>query len=254
MSPRKEPEQQEPVVQRVRVRYAKRGPLRFTSHRDFARALERALRRAAVPIAFSSGFHPHPRVSYMSAAPTGVASEAEYAELALRRHAEPEDVVKALDTALPPGLDVIEGVTATSSGFADRFEASAWRIELPGVTEDTASAALAAFLAAREVVVTRLTKKGNRDFDARSAVVRAEVIPVAGGDDARCAILDLVVSQVTPAVRPGDVLSGLSLVADLELPVPPRVTRLAQGPLTESGDIADPLHADRTSPRAGAGR
>ena len=49
-----------PVVQRLRIRYAKRGRLRFSSHRDFQRALERALRRAAVPMAYSAGFQPAP--------------------------------------------------------------------------------------------------------------------------------------------------------------------------------------------------
>ncbi|MBX6723253.1 MAG: DUF2344 domain-containing protein, partial [Dactylosporangium sp.] len=77
-------------MQRVRIRYAKRGPLRFTSHRDFARAFERALRRADVPVAYSQGFSPHPRVSYASAAPTGAASEAEYLELALREPVDPD--------------------------------------------------------------------------------------------------------------------------------------------------------------------
>src|SRR5436305_1819116 len=72
-----------PVVQRLRVRYAKRGRLRFTSHRDFARAFERALRRADVPMAYSAGFSPHPKISYAGAAPTGVASEAEYLEIGL---------------------------------------------------------------------------------------------------------------------------------------------------------------------------
>lgn len=253
MSPKKQPEPQEPAVQRLRFRYTKRGRLRFTSHRDFARALERALRRADVPIAYSSGFHPHPRVSYQSAAPTGVASEAEYAELALRREAEPAEMAKALDEALPDGLDILEAVEARTSGFADRMEASRWRIELPEITGERLDEAVAAFLAAETVTVTRLTKKGNRAFDARKAVVSARTEPVARAASATCAILDLVVRQVTPAVRPDDVLSGLSLVANLELPVPPRVTRLAQGPLTESGDIADPLHADRVHPRDSAG-
>ena len=74
-----------PVVQRLRIQYAKRGRLRFTSHRDFARAFERALRRAAVPMAYSAGFSPHPKISYVGAAPTGVASEAEYLEIGLAR-------------------------------------------------------------------------------------------------------------------------------------------------------------------------
>ncbi len=70
-----------PTVQRLRVHYTKRGRLRFSSHRDFQRAFERALRRAAVPMAYSAGFSPHPKVSYAGAAPTGVASEAEYLEI-----------------------------------------------------------------------------------------------------------------------------------------------------------------------------
>ena len=69
------------VVQRLRIRFAKRGRLRFTSHRDVARAFERALRRARIPVAFSSGFTAHPRVSWIGAAPTGVASEAELLEI-----------------------------------------------------------------------------------------------------------------------------------------------------------------------------
>src|SRR5438132_10708386 len=99
-----------PVVQRVRFRYAKRGRLRFTSHRDFARAFERALRRAGVPMAYSAGFTPHPKISYVGAAPTGVASEAEYLEIGLAQTCDPEEVRRDLDAALPAGLDIVEVV------------------------------------------------------------------------------------------------------------------------------------------------
>ena len=120
-------------MQRIRIRYAKRGPLRFTSHRDFARAFERAVRRAGVPIAYSQGFTPHPKISYASAAPTGVASEAEYLEIGLQAAVDPEQVRLALDAALSPGLDVLDGRGGAGGGsLADRIDASRWRIELPG--------------------------------------------------------------------------------------------------------------------------
>ncbi|MEH1127261.1 TIGR03936 family radical SAM-associated protein [Micromonospora sp. CPCC 206061] len=240
---------QAPVVQRVRIRYAKRGPLRFTSHRDFARAFERALNRAGVPIAYSQGFTPHPKISYASAAPTGVASEAEYLEIGLRATVDPVDLRAALDAALSPGLDVIDAVEAHGGSLADRIDASVWRIELPGVESDTLRHAVDAFEAAEEVLVERLTKQGRRTFDARGAVVKigvgAEIAAPNEVTGVPCAILDLVVRQVTPAVRPDDVLSGLRVVADLEPPVPPRATRLAQGTLTAQGEIVDPLEADR---------
>ena len=112
MATRTQPEQHAPPVQRLRIKYAKRGRARFTSHRDFGRAFERALRRAAVPMAYSSGFSPHPRISYANAAPTGAASEAEYLEIGLAAACDPAAVHAALDAALPPGLDIVEVVVA----------------------------------------------------------------------------------------------------------------------------------------------
>jgi radical SAM-linked protein len=235
------------VVQRVRVRYAKRGRLRFTSHRDFARAFERALRRADVPVAYSAGFNPHPKVSYVGAAPTGVASEAEYLELALAATVDVEQLRAALDACLPPGLDVLECVevrTATS-GFADRVDASRWRLELPGITPAEATSALAAFLAEEHVEVERLTKDGRRLLDARGPVVAASASPDPAEDG--CAILELVVRQVTPTVRPDDVLAALRAVAGLVPVAPPRATRLTQGRLDDRGRFADPLAPDRAA-------
>ena len=254
---------QAPVVQRVRIRYAKRGPLRFTSHRDFARAFERAIHRAGVPIAYSQGFTPHPKVSYASAAPTGVASEAEYLEIGLRERVDVALLARALDAALSPGLDVLDAVEAPVGGsLADRIDAGSWAVELPGVDADTARRAVAAFLAADEVPVERLTKQGRRTFDARGPVASLVVRDAAGVSAADgvpsevaaapCAILDLVVRQGTPTVRPDDVLSGLRVVADLEPPVPPRATRLAQGVLTAQGEFVDPLAADRPAVAVGA--
>ena len=72
-----------PAVQYLVVRYAKRGKMRFASHRDVARAFERGVRTAGLPIAYSAGFTPHPKISYPGGAPTCAASEAEYLSLAL---------------------------------------------------------------------------------------------------------------------------------------------------------------------------
>jgi radical SAM-linked protein len=234
--------------------------MRFTSHRDFARAFERALLRANVPIAFSQGFTPHPKISYASAAPTGAASEAEYLEIGLRSTVDPADLRAALDAALSPGLDVLDAVVAPLSGgesLADRIHASVWRIELSGVAPEDLAAAVVMFLAASEVHVERLTKQGRRTFDARGAVTYLAVAGVgdvapSGVADAPCAILDLVVRHGTPTVRPDDVLSGLRVVADLEPPAPHRATRLAQGSLTAQGEIVDPLDADRLTADIGA--
>jgi radical SAM-linked protein len=237
-----------PVVQKIRLRYAKRGRLRFTSHRDFARAFERALRRAEVPMAYSAGFTPHPKISYIGAAPTGVASEAEYVEIGLATAVEVESLRGALDDALPQGLDITEAVEIPATGagsLADRIEASDWRIELPGVERAAAERAVDAFLATDEYLVERLTKDGRRELDARAPVVSLCVAGApdrgAGPNGDPSAILELVVRQVTPAVRPDDVLSALRAVAGLAPSAPPLAVRRAQGPLDAFGAVGDPL-------------
>ena len=226
------PVQQAPPVQRMRIRYAKRGRLRFTSHRDFSRAFERAVFRARLPMSYSSGFNPHPRISYAGAAPTGSASEAEYLEIALAEEVTPEWIEEQLRGTMPDGLDILEVVTSPGGSLADRLTGSRWRIET-----DAEPAAVAEgverFLAQDEVLVERMTKKGMRQFDCRGAVVTLS----ADG-----AALDLVLRHVEPAVRPDDVVTGLRALTGFEPGPAPLLTRVTQGTLDPAtGEISDPL-------------
>jgi radical SAM-linked protein len=206
--------------------------MRFASHRDIARAVERAVRRARVPIAYSAGFTPHPKISYAGAAPTGTASEAEYLELSLTAACVGSEVRDQLNAALPDGIDVIDVTEEDGSLGAMTFEASLWDVVLPGIGPDEAAAAAGTFLASDGVQVERLTSKGIRRMDARAAVVSMRAGWRAGQSrNAGYAILRMVVQQLTPAVRPDDILTALRQVAGLVPSSPPLVTRLAQGPL-----------------------
>lgn len=234
VSARPQPEQQAPPIQRLRVRYAKRGRARFASHRDFGRAFERALRRAGVPMAYSSGFSPHPRISYANAAPTGAASDAEYLEIGLAERCDPEKVRAALDAALPDGMDVVEVVEASGGALADRLTGSVWSVWWPGADLGALTGAIAELLARDELVVERMTKNGLRSFDVRRALVRLEV----DGSD-----LTMVLVHGTPLVRPDDVLRALvQLDASVGTPTDAVLTRRAQGLLdAATGEIGDPL-------------
>jgi radical SAM-linked protein len=232
-------EQNPPPVQRLRIRYAKRGRLRFTSHRDFSRAFERAVFRARIPMAYSSGFNPHPRISYAGASPTGAASEAEYLEIALAETTDPDDVRRALVESLPDGLDVLEVVVAGRGALADLLEASRWRVVV-ALPVEAVAAAVATYLALDAVPVERMTKKGLRHFDSREPVVALTVGPHEA--EPGWSELDLTLRHGVPAVRPDDVLSGLATVAGLRPETPPLLTRLRQGPLDPAtGEVGDPL-------------
>lgn len=219
---RRQPEQQAPPAQKLQVRYAKRGRARFMSHRDFHRAFERALRRAGVPMALSSGYNPHQRISFSNASPTGAATEAEYLEISLRESVAPQAVADALNQALPDGLAVLEVVPSPPGGIADRLQASAWEIRVVGLSRAVLESAVAALLASDHIEVERMTKTGLRSFDARDAVIELSVTQ----DDA----LLLISRHGTPLVRPDDIVQALGRVHESFIPAePPLLMRLTQG-------------------------
>ena len=240
MSPSTPPHEQLPPVQKLRVRFAKRGRLRFTSHRDFQRAFERALRRSGVPVAYSQGFTPHPKVSYAGAAPTGAMSEAEYLEIAMTRRCVPSEVGGALDEVLPPGLDIVEVVEAGPGALADRLQASVWRIELPDTHAAQVDATLRTFLAAASVPVERSTKNGVRSLDARGAVLSGEAV------DGQPPSIRVTVRHQSPTVRPEEVLKGFEATSGFTPPTPVQVIRLEQGIWCGPGrGLEDPFGPDR---------
>jgi len=223
----------EPVtIQHLLVRYAKRGKMRFASHLDVARAFERGVRRAGLPIAYSTGFTPHPKISYAGGAPTGVASEAEYLSLTLTSRTEADAVLDRLNAALPDGIDVIAVAEDTGGLPASRLTASEWQIAFPGLPLDDVVPVVRKFLALNEAPVERLTSKGMRRMDARAAVVSLEVL-----GDTRSSVLRMVVRHTVPSVRPDDVLNALRDVSDVFPAGLPLMTRLAQGSLGESGVV-----------------
>jgi radical SAM-linked protein len=183
-------------------------------------------------MAYSSGFSPHPRVSYANASPTGAASEAEYLEIALAQICDPEKVRVALDAALPPGLDVVAVVPASAGALADELTGSRWRIDIPGIEPQVLANAVERFLAAPSLLVERMTRTGLREFDARSAVLSLTI-----HDDS----LVLVVAHQVPLVRADDVITALRTLEPVLGPVVPVSTRLNQGRLDLStGEITEP--------------
>lgn len=207
-------------------------------------------------MAYSAGFSPHPKISYAGAAPTGAASEAEYVEISVTRECDPAAVAQALDSALPPGLDIVDAVRARAPGAVTQWlTGSIWEIVLPDASLHEARAGVSELLAAPRIEVERMTKKGIRRFDIRSAVADLRVLDderadgqlgqVAQDTGQQCAILRLVVRHVTPTVRPDDVLAALGVVAGI-VSAQAVSTRLAQGLLDEkTRSVTDPFTADR---------
>ncbi len=161
---------------RYRMMYAKDGPAKYISHLDLIRAFERAARRAGLPIAFTQGFNPHPKLSFAAPLAVGTAGEAEFADIELDQLMPAEVVAESLAAALPQGLRLIEVRQAAQSAPAlmalvDRavYTAKAALIDPP--QNETLQSAVNSFLARPGIMVERRSKAGEmRMYDIKPGI------------------------------------------------------------------------------------
>ena len=166
---------------RLRVRFSKLGKIRWTSHRDVARMWERAFRRTALPLAYTQGFSPRPKVSFGLALPTGHESVAEYLdlELAADREAAEVDISSLparLSLALPAGIDVlaVSVIDDRAGSLQEEVTSCTWLVEAASVSPAELSGLVERALAADSLVITRQRKGRDVTDDVRSAIVSLE--------------------------------------------------------------------------------
>ncbi len=194
---------------RLRVRFTKLGKVRFTSHRDVARIWERALRRAALPVAYTEGFSPRPRLSFGLALSTGHESLGEYldAELALDPGAVELDALPGrLSPCLPVGIDVVAAAAlapGTPSLQAD-VTSCTWAIELDGVSPLVAAEAVTRALDAPALVATARRKGGEVLADLRPGI---HELAVESG--AATPLLHARLAAQPHSVRPSDLVAAI---------------------------------------------
>lgn len=192
------------VRRRYRLRFRKKGNLCFIGHRDLLRAMERLLRRADLPVAKSQGFHPKPKVSYISALPLGFASDDEAMELVLDEDWAPETLLDRMNAASVPGLEFWQATPLDDK--APKAQAAAFEYEttVPESKREAASAKIAEFLAATSVEVV---KSNGKTVDARPAVLEMSL----DGETLRMKIA----AQDGPEAGVREILSVLELDGEL---------------------------------------
>ena len=122
---------------RIRIRFAKVGKVRFTSHRDLARIWERAMRKANVRVAYSEGFSPRPKLHFGLALSTGHESQAEYLDVDLVDEVRLDELATRLDPVLTPGVTVTgaEFVASGTPSLQEDVVACRWAFTLDGETD-----------------------------------------------------------------------------------------------------------------------
>jgi len=188
---------------RYRVRFTKYGRLRFLGHLDLMRLWMRGLRRAGIPLVYSQGFNPKPKVSFGPALPVGLFSEGEYFDFETYRRLDPDEAVAAIDAALPRGIRVLAAREIRRGTPALSEIVSAARYRVVDVEGAGASGALATFASDAPLAVVRERKGRTVAFD-----VRAEVLDLTAVDDATLR-MTLAVRPGGASIKPSEVLHAL---------------------------------------------
>ncbi len=157
-----------------RLDYAKLDEARWLSHLEFIAALYRALRRADLPLAYTTGFHPLPKVAFHGALPVGVESLCETMDLSLSRCLSPDALLDRLNPVLPPGLRLVSGRLLAPGAKPPRVDAVVYEAESPEPLFETETAA--AFLLQEDVPVTRRRPRGTRVVNLRPLVAALQVL------------------------------------------------------------------------------
>lgn len=162
------------AVQRLRVTFSQDGALRYVGHLDVVRAWERALRRAGVPLAYSAGFNPGPRLYFASGLQLGATGRAEIVDVLLTRALAPETFRAAAGPHLPAGLTVVtvEEAPLKTPALQALLRASVWQVDVQSGEEPAALARRCDALLAQETITARRRRKGQWiDYNLRPLVL-----------------------------------------------------------------------------------
>lgn len=165
----------------ARVRFAKRGALRFVGHLDLARAFDRAIRRAGLPVAYTQGFNPRARIAFAPPLPVGAEGEAEMCIIDLAQEMDANEIRDRLARELPPDLPVVDVATelrGRRSPIADISVAEyEVRLRLTDTSDDALSQAVADVLDSGDIEAVRSGKSGDRACNIRPAILSLEYRP-----------------------------------------------------------------------------
>jgi radical SAM-linked protein len=229
------------VVAHARLRFTKLGKVRWTSHRDVARMWERALRRAEVPVAYTEGFSPRPRLSFGLALSTGHESLGEYLDVDLADSVDVPSLPARVTPALPTGIDCVAALALAGgeASLQQAVSACTWEIELAEVDDTAAAETVAAALAAPSLIATR-TRKGHEVTDD----LRPAIIALAVNGDARDGDGTIVTAEVATqprGLRPGELVDACFGAVEAR-----RVLRTHQW-IEHDGARREPVPVDATS-------
>lgn len=195
---------------RIRFEFSKDSDARYVSHLDMIRLFERSARRAGLPLAFSQGFNPHPKMSFGPALALGTASDREYVDISFTEEMPVETVASALQGKFPAGVRIIRAAVVTEGAEALNalINRAKYIVKSP-LTRASSVEELESFctglMSMETIIVQKKTKKGIREKDIKPGVYALECCLA---DNAAEVFMELLQSS-QGSVRPEDVVNVL---------------------------------------------
>lgn len=190
------------TTMRIRITFSKQGALRYTGHLDLHKLWERAARRAELPLAYSQGFHPQPKMSLAAALPLGFSSTCEVLDMRLERDFALDGLTEQLNETLPPGIRVtsIEQVDERAPALQTQVVEAEYQVELPEQADPSdLKRRIESALASESILRERRGKK----YDLRPLIESLEAM-----DDK---IVMLLAAREGATGRPEEVLDVLGI-------------------------------------------
>jgi len=172
------------MVQKIRAQIRKDSPVKFVSHLDYAKVLERAIRRAELPIAFSEGFNPHMKISFGTVLPVGMTSETEFADFELTHSMEPQLFKEILNRQMPHGFRIIaaKDIPLSTPSLMAQLNLAKYMVVVEFtdyLTFDELKEKVNTFLALDSIWIEKTTKSKTRNTDIRAMIHAINVVGFA---------------------------------------------------------------------------
>lgn len=151
---------------KMRLKFKKGEPVKYISHLDLSRVFERAFRRAQLPIAFSQGFTPHPKISFCMALPVGTTSSGEYMDVDFKENISKNKVINSLNSVLPKGIRILGGEELDCKISLSQINCALYRIGISVETnKQSLHDAIQKLLNTEHIITTKVTKKRTKHID-----------------------------------------------------------------------------------------
>ncbi|HXV44056.1 MAG TPA: TIGR03936 family radical SAM-associated protein [Anaerolineae bacterium] len=202
---------QPPPDYRLRLIFAKKKQIKYIGHLDLVLAWERALRRAQIPLTYSKGFNPHPKIQVASSLPLGTTGSAEIMDIIVTRPVAPTEALECIRSALPEGIELhaVEEIPLKAPTLQHLLRQAEYRVIVETeLSADEITYRIETLLATEQVMQTRQRKKQLEEFDLRPWLHELALEALAGGE--ACLHMRLTAGQFGN-LRPEEVLKALGL-------------------------------------------